>query len=92
VILGTWFGKNEGITVDTHVGRLAHRWDLVVTAKDEKDAVRIEQDLMLVVPRRDWTFFGHATILHGRRVCTARKPRCGECDLAPVCPSAFSFG
>ena len=92
VILGTWFGKQEGIAVDTHVGRLAHRWHLVATAKDEKDAVKIERDLTEVLPRDAWTFFSHATILHGRRVCTARKPACDACDLAPICPSAHVFG
>jgi endonuclease-3 len=90
VVLGTWFGKNEGIVVDTHVGRLAHRLDLVPSSKGPKDAVRIEQDLMQLVPRRSWTFLGHALILHGRRVCTAARPRCEACVLARDCPSAFA--
>ena len=91
VILGTWFGKNQGVVVDTHVGRLAHRMGLTWSSKDEKDAVRIERDLIEVVPRKDWTFFGHAMIWHGRKVCAARKPDCAGCSLAPHCPSAFTF-
>lgn len=91
VVLGTWFGKNEGIVVDTHVGRLAHRLGLTWSSKDDKDAGRIEQDLMQIIPREEWTFFGHALIWHGRRVCTARKPACQECTLARDCPSAGMF-
>lgn len=92
VVLGTWFGKNEGVVVDTHIGRLATRMGLTWNSKDQKDAVRIEQDLMEVVPREDWTYFGHAMIRHGRRVCSARKPACGECALAAQCPSAGTIG
>lgn len=88
VILGTWFRQNDGIAVDTHVGRLAHRLDLTWSSKDTKDAVKIERDLMEIVPREDWTFFAHSVILHGRRVCHARTPSCGECTLAKLCPSA----
>jgi len=91
VVLGTWFGRNEGVVVDTHVGRLAHRLALTWTSKDEKDAIRIEQDLMQVLPRDEWTFTGHALIWHGRRICTARKPRCADCKLNGLCPSAFTF-
>ncbi len=91
VVLGTWFHKNEGVVVDTHVGRLAHRLGLTWTSRDEKDAVKIEQDLMQVLPREEWTYTAHALIWHGRRVCTARKPRCGQCRLNRLCPSAFSF-
>ncbi len=91
VLLGTWFHKNEGVVVDTHVGRLTHRLRLTWTSRDEKDAVRIEQDLMQVLPCDSWTYFSHALIWHGRRVCTARKPRCGECVLNKLCPSAFTF-
>lgn len=87
-VLGTWFGQNEGIVVDTHVGRLAVRLRLLVTARDDKDAVRIEQDLIKVFPREAWTFVAHALIWHGRRICTARKPKCPQCVLAPWCPSA----
>jgi len=92
VILGTWFGKNEGIVVDTHVGRLAHRLGLTWSSKGEKDAVKIEEDLMKLFPREEWTLAGHALILHGRRVCAARKPDCAGCRLSGACPSAFSFG
>jgi endonuclease-3 len=92
VILGTWFKKNEGIVVDTHVGRLSHRMRLTWTSRGEKDAVRIENDLIQIIPREDWTFFGHAMIQHGRRVCTARSPNCAGCGVAAHCPSAFSFG
>jgi len=88
VVLGTAFGKNEGVVVDTHIGRLATRLGLSWSSKDAKDAVAIERDLMEVLPRDDWTFVGHALIWHGRRVCSARKPACNVCTLAPHCPSA----
>jgi endonuclease III len=91
VLLGTWFHKNDGVVVDTHVGRLAHRLGLTWTSKDEKDAVKIEQDLMQVVPREDWTYLSHALIWHGRRVCSARKPDCAGCGINKLCPSAFTF-
>lgn len=87
-VLGTWFGKNEGIVVDTHVGRIAQRLGLLRTARDDKDAVKIESDLQSLVPRAHWTWFSHAWIEHGRRVCTARKPQCGVCPLRADCPSA----
>ncbi len=89
-VLGTWFGKNEGVVVDTHVGRLALRLGLSASARDGKDAVRIEQDLMRLFPRESWTFLSHALIEHGRRVCVARSPRCGQCEFSADCPSAFS--
>lgn len=91
-VLGTWFGKNEGIVVDTHVGRVSLRLRLLTTARDDKDALRIEQDLMRLFPREAWTFLAHALIRHGRRACTARKPRCGQCPLAEDCPSAGRVG
>lgn len=87
-VLGTWFRKNEGVVVDTHVGRLALRLGLLTTARDDKDAVKIERELMRLFPREAWTFLSHALIDHGRRVCSARKPRCAECPLAAECPSA----
>jgi endonuclease-3 len=90
-VLGTWFGKSAGIVVDTHVGRLARRLRLLTTARDEKDAVRIEQDLMELFPRRSWTYLAHALIHHGRSICQARKPQCAICELAPDCPSAGEF-
>jgi endonuclease-3 len=88
VVLGTWFNKSVGIVVDTHVGRLATRLALTWRSKDGKDAVKIEQDLMEVIPRRSWTYLSHALIWHGRRICTARKPACDDCPLATHCPSA----
>ncbi len=91
VILGTWFKKNEGVVVDTHVGRLSERLRLTWRSKNSKDAVKIEQDLIQLLPRKDWTLFGHAMIQHGRRVCSARKPDCSTCKLARHCPSAGSF-
>ena len=91
VVLGTWFGKNEGVVVDTHVGRLAHRLGLTWTSKDTKDAVKIEQDLMAIIPRKEWTFVAHALVWHGRKVCTARKPSCDVCTLSKVCPTASTW-
>ena len=84
VVLGNAFGKNEGVVVDTHVKRLAVRLGIT----DETDPERVEQVLMPLVPRRDWTLFAHLLIFHGRRVCVARLPRCGECTLNDICPSA----
>jgi endonuclease-3 len=81
VILGTWFGK-PAIPVDTHVTRLAGRMKL----SSHQDPVKIESDLQALLPSRDWTFASHALILHGRRVCKARKPRCEECALIRDCP------
>ncbi len=87
-VLGTWFGVNEGVVVDTHVGRLALRLRFILTARDDKDAVRIEQDLMKLFPREAWTYLSHALIDHGRAVCTARNPNCKACPLANDCPTA----
>ena len=84
VILGTAFGLNEGIAVDTHVMRLMGRWRL--TTHDEP--VKIERDLCALLPREHWTRVGHQIIWHGRRVCDARVPRCGGCTLVKLCPSA----
>ncbi len=82
VVLGTWFGKNEGVVVDTHVFRIAHRLGLT----PKKNAVQTERRLMALLPRRGWTDFSHRVILHGRAVCTARKPKCRECGLESLCP------
>lgn len=87
-VLGSWFGKNEGIVVDTHVGRLALRLRLLTSARDDKDAVKIERDLMELLPREAWTYVSHALIDHGRQICQARKPNCTTCPLAEDCPSA----
>ena len=85
VILGNAFGRNEGIVVDTHVGRLAIRLGLTT----ETDPVKVEQALMPLFPRETWTMLSHLLIFHGRRICEARSPRCSECALADICPSAF---
>lgn len=84
VVLGTWFKKNEGIVVDTHVQRLATLLGLT----KEKDPVKIERDLMAIVPRDKWTWFSHTLILHGRRVCIARRPKCEICVIHRLCPSS----
>ena len=84
VILGNAFGQNEGIVVDTHVTRLAARLGFT----KETDPVRIEQALMPLFDRDGWARLSHLLIWHGRRVCVARKPRCAECVLADICPSA----
>jgi len=91
VVLGTHFKKNEGVVVDTHVGRVVDRLGLTWTSKNNKDAVKIEKDLMEIVPRKQWTVFGHGLFWHGRRVCSARKPQCDTCTLNSLCPSAGSF-
>lgn len=84
VVLGSALGKNEGVVVDTHVSRLAPRLGL----SQETDPIKIEQDLMKLVPRDQWSIFAHRLIWHGRRVCQAKKPDCEHCTLAPLCPSA----
>ena len=82
VVLGTWFRKSVGVVVDTHIGRLARRLGIT----PEKDAVKVERDLMHRLPRDRWIFMGHAIIWHGRRVCAARRPDCSNCTLADWCP------
>ncbi len=84
VVLGTAFGVNAGVVVDTHVGRLANRLKLTKHA----DPVKIEQDLMRLVPQNDWTDFSHLLIHHGRQICIARKPRCEICPVNDLCPTA----
>ena len=84
VVLGSAMGKNEGVVVDTHVARLAQRLGLT----KETDPVKIEVDLMKLLPRQQWTVFAHRLIWHGRRVCFAKKPDCEHCLLAPICPCA----
>jgi endonuclease-3 len=81
VVLGTWFGKNEGVVVDTHVHRISRRLEL--TKND--DPKKIEQDLMAIVPRERWTLFSHQIIWHGRKLCVARSPKCAECPLENIC-------
>jgi endonuclease-3 len=85
VVLGSAFGINDGFVVDTHVMRLSQRLGLTKQTEPPK----IEQELVAKLPRDKWTKLGHQLIWHGRRVCFARKPKCGECALAPHCPSAF---
>jgi len=84
VVLGSWFGKAEGVVVDTHVHRIARRLEL--TRNDEPG--KIEQDLMQVIPRDHWTDFSHRIIWHRRATCVARKPKCVECKLEPLCHAA----
>lgn len=81
VVLGTAYGIASGVVVDTHVQRVARRLDLT----RQEDPVKIEQDLVKIVPRDRWIIFSHQMIHHGRARCTARKPRCPECLLDPVC-------
>ncbi|MGD8867586.1 MAG: endonuclease III [Gemmatimonadales bacterium] len=87
VILGSGFGKNEGIVVDTHVKRVSNRLAL----SGESDPRKLERDLMSLVPTAEWTDFGLRMVQHGRYTCTARRPRCDGCPLEELCPSAHSF-
>lgn len=87
VILGSGFGKNEGVVVDTHVKRVSGRLEL----SDESDPEKIERDLMELVPRDEWANFGLRMVQHGRYTCTARRPSCDGCPLEEHCPSAYSF-
>jgi endonuclease III len=84
VVLGNAFGKDEGVVVDTHVARIGHLLGLT----SESDPERIERDLVALVPKDTWTLFPHLLIHHGRSVCVARRPKCGACALADLCPSA----
>lgn len=84
VVLGNAFGMNEGVVVDTHVARLSARFGLT----KETDAVRIERALMPLFARDTWAQLSHLMIWHGRRTCDARKPKCNDCVLVDVCPSA----
>ena len=84
VLLGNAFGINAGITVDTHVTRIMNALKFVKTT----DAVKIEQELMPLVPQNDWTVFTHRIIEHGRAVCIARRPKCNDCVISEYCPSA----
>jgi endonuclease III len=81
VVLGTWFGKAEGVVVDTHVTRIARRLELTRNT----DAPKIEQDLMKVIPREKWILFSHQIIWHGRGLCVARRPKCVDCALESIC-------
>ncbi len=83
VVLGTAFGITAGVVVDTHVTRLSNLLQLT----NQKDPVKIEKDLQLRIPRKEWINFSHRLIWHGRKVCIARRPQCGECRLQELCPS-----
>ena len=82
VVLGEIYAKPEGVVVDTHMKRLSYRFGLT----DEEDPVKVESDLAGIVPRKDWVFWSHAVIWHGRRVCKAAAPQCGACLLRSDCP------
>ncbi len=84
VILGNAFGINEGVTVDTHVKRIAG----LLRLTRETDPEKVERDLMALFPRDDWALLSHLLIWHGRRVCIANRPKCGECQLRELCPSS----
>ncbi|MCA9231403.1 MAG: endonuclease III [Planctomycetales bacterium] len=82
VVLGTAYGLATGVVVDTHVGRLSRRLGLT----KHQDAVRVEQDLMQVLPKKEWIDFSHRMIHHGRQVCSARRPACDDCSMKKFCP------
>ncbi len=87
IVLSAGYGKAEGIAVDTHARRLSQRLGL----SRESDPVKIERDLLAIVPRKDWLDFNSLLVDHGRAVCQARKPRCPECFLRRLCPAATAF-
>jgi endonuclease III len=82
VILGTAYGIASGVVVDTHVARLSQRLGMTT----EEDPVKIEQDLIRLLPESEWIQFSHAMIWHGRKICTARKPNCADCPMDSFCP------
>lgn len=82
VVLGNAFGV-PGLTVDTHFGRLVRRWGWT----DETDPVKVEHAVALLIAEKEWTIFSHRAIWHGRRICHSRKPACGACSIARLCPS-----
>ena len=84
VVLGTAYGVSAGVVVDTHVKRIAKRLGFT----RQTDPVKVEQDLMKVVPRKDWIWFSHAIISHGREICKAPRPLCAKCPLSHLCPSS----
>ena len=85
VVLGNAFDIHAGVVVDTHVTRLSHRLGLT----QQKTAEKIEQDLIPIVPKKDWVIFPHLMIYHGRKICKARNPLCAECTIEKQCPSSF---
>jgi endonuclease III len=86
IVISNAYGKVEGIAVDTHVFRLAHRLGL----SEEKDPDKVERDLTSLLPREDWFHVNYRFIDHGRAICTAKRPVCGACALSDICPSAFT--
>ena len=84
VILGVGYGLAEGIVVDTHVKRISNLLKLT----NQKDPGKIEQDLMKVIPEKDWIDYSHLLIYHGRAICIARRPKCAECPVNDLCPSS----
>jgi len=84
-VLGTWFKKNEGVVVDTHVTRITRRLELT----KQEDPRKIEEDdLMRIIPRERWTDFSHEVIWHGRKLCVARSPKCADCGIEKLCHAA----
>lgn len=84
VILSVWYKKNEGVVVDTHVIRIANLLKLT----EQKDPIKIEKELMAIFPKESWERFSTYIVWHGRRICIARRPKCKECPLNKICPSA----
>jgi endonuclease-3 len=84
VVLGTWFKKNDGVVVDTHVTRISRRLELT----KQEDPRKIEEDLMRIIPQKRWTDFSHEVIWHGRKLCIARSPKCAECAIEKFCHAA----
>jgi len=87
IVLSNAFGVVEGIAVDTHVLRLSKRLELT----DEERREKVEEDLMKITPEGDWFELSNLLIAHGRNICTARNPKCSECAISELCPSAFTF-
>ena len=84
VVLGTWYGIPSGVVVDTHVKRISN----LLSLTESKNPEIVERDLMEVLPKKEWIEYSHRIILHGRRTCVARRPRCSDCVLLTVCPRA----
>jgi len=87
VILYVWYGKNEGVVVDTHVKRISNRLELT----KEQNPVKIEQDLMKLYPREQWGKLSYYIVDHGRAICKAPTPKCAECNLKDICPSSKNY-
>jgi endonuclease-3 len=81
VVLGSWFKKGVGVVVDTHVHRISRRWEFT----KNNDPQKIEQDLMKIIPADRWILYSHQVIHHGRNLCVARKPKCADCPIEPLC-------